>query len=233
MQKLTIIQSIIDKLGAQTYLEIGVQKGKNFYKVNAPFKVAIDPAFRLKLKRKLWYLKDFRRNHFFEMTSDAFFNTEAAAVLKNKTIDVAFIDGLHTYEQSLKDFENCLQYLSPNGVILFHDCNPESMEAAEYAMSPKEMKEKYPEKATYEWNGDVWKSIVHLRSLHPDLEVFTLDCDYGLGVVRRGKPQDVLTYTTEDIQMLAYHDLEKNRERFLNLKQPAYLHDFLKALKAA
>lgn len=231
MNKLTIIQSVIDRLGAHTYLEIGVQKAKNFYKVKAPFKIAIDPAFRLKMKRKIWYLKDFRKNHFFEMTSDDFFNSQAPEILKDKKIDVAFIDGLHTYEQSFRDFENCMKYLAPNGIILFHDCNPVSREAAEAVNSPKEMKEKYPEKSTYEWNGDVWKSIVRLRSLHPELEVFTFDCDYGVAVVRRKKPKERLDFTEENIQQMSYDDLRDNREKFLNLKSPSFLHEYVLSLR--
>ena len=31
--------------------------------------------------------------------------------LKKGKIDVAFIDGWHTYDQSLKDFKNCLNHL--------------------------------------------------------------------------------------------------------------------------
>lgn len=32
------------------------------------------------------------------------------------------------------------------------------------------------------WSGDVWKSIVHLRSIRPDLRVAVLDCDSGVGI---------------------------------------------------
>lgn len=232
MNKLTIIQSVIDRLQAATYLEIGVQKAKNFYKVKAPFKIAIDPAFRLKLKRKLWYLKDFRKNHFFETTSDEFFLNHAPQLFEERKIDVAFIDGLHTYEQSFRDFENCFSHLAPNGVILFHDCNPATREAAAAVNSPSEMKEKYPDSPTHEWNGDVWKSILRLRSLHPDLEVFTLDCDYGVGFARRVEPESILDFSAAQIAALQYEDFDQNRREYLNLKSPAYLSEVLARLKA-
>jgi predicted O-methyltransferase YrrM len=41
-----------------------------------------------------------------------------------KQIDLAFIDGDHSYEGVKKDFENTIKYLADDGHILFHDsCN--------------------------------------------------------------------------------------------------------------
>jgi len=225
-----VINSIIRSLNAKSYLEIGVQTGKNFFKVKAPFKIAIDPEFKIKTKRKIWNIFDYTRSKFFEVTSDDFFAEKAKSELAGRQIEVAFIDGLHTYEQSFADFENCFKHLSPKGVILFHDCNPDSYEASVKAYSPQDMKEKFPQKSTFEWNGDVWKSIVRLRSQRPDLEVFTLDFDYGIGVVRRGKPHSMLNYTLQDIDMLTYEELAAKRKELLNLKGAEFLDEFVKSL---
>jgi len=229
MKKEEIIQRVIDKISAKLYLEIGVQRGKNFYKIDAPQKIAIDPKFLIGYRRRLSGLRTFFKSQFFEMTSDQFFSTKADAVLRNKQIDVAFIDGLHTYEQSLEDFNNCLKYLSPNGVIFFHDCNPASKEAAERATSPQEMMKKFSNKNA-EWNGDVWKTIVHIRSMHSNLRVFVFDCDFGLGVVMRGKPDEELRFSIEEIAHMDYEYFDTNRYRLLNLKDPQYLHEFICAL---
>lgn len=62
-------------------------------------------------------------------TSDLFFREQAPQVYKNKKIDIAFVDGMHTYEQSLVDNVNCLKYLREDGYIILHDCNPQSLES--------------------------------------------------------------------------------------------------------
>jgi hypothetical protein len=39
-------------------------------------------------------------------------------------VDMAYIDGLHTYEAVIKDFRNIEPFLSPGGVVVFDDCDP-------------------------------------------------------------------------------------------------------------
>jgi hypothetical protein len=229
MKRTEIINRIIQKIGAKTYLEIGVQRGKNFYEIDTRTKIAVDPAFKIGITRKLKNFSQLFSNHFFEQTSDDFFRQHASTVLKKYPLDVALIDGLHTYEQSLLDFKNCLQYLAKGGVILFHDCNPTSPEAAAFAGSPEEMQKRFPGKNA-EWNGDVWKTIVHIQSHYSDLETFVLNCDYGVGVVKRGKPERSLKFSSNEIEALTYEDFDKNRTSFLNLKSPAYLSEFLQRL---
>jgi hypothetical protein len=220
MKKEFIIQSLINKLNAKVYLEIGVQRGKNFYKINAPVLIAVDPHFIIGYKRRFSNLKNFFNRKFYEMTSDNFFSKEAPNVFKERLIDIAFIDGLHTYEQSLQDFKNCLKYLSPNGIILFHDCNAQSKDSA-----AREFLD-----TTTLWNGDVWKTIVHIRSFYSELECFVLDCDHGVGVVRRKKPEAMLNYTEHDINKMTFEDFIQDRNHLLNLKKSEYLHDFIKTI---
>ena len=229
MNRQIVAQSLIDKFGFHTYLEIGVQRAKNFFSINAKRKIAVDPHFMIGIQRRLKNIKTFFSDHLYEMTSDDFFSNFASKILGKNKIDVALIDGLHTYEQVMKDFTNCLSYLSPTGFILFHDCNPTSKEAAEYAHSPKEIMEKFPGKSP-EWNGDVWKAIVDIRSNYPDMEVFVLDCDYGVGVVRRKKGAGGdISFTSDQIKKFSYNDLELNRNKFLNLKPASYWNEYIKS----
>ena len=81
--------------------------------------------------------------------------------------------------------------------------------------------------ASYGTRGDVWKGIVHLRSSRDDLQVAVLNCDRGVGVVRKGSPESRLPYSPAQIEALNYADLAADRERMLNLKPPKYLGEFL------
>lgn len=72
-----------------------------------------------------------RLPHHIELTSDAFFRAWHAGeertdyfgrrISLGGPISFAYIDGDHTYEQSMKDFENVDRYLQVGGFIVFDD----------------------------------------------------------------------------------------------------------------
>lgn len=237
MNRITVLQEIINKIKARTYLEIGVSNGSCFHSIKAMKKIGVDPNFLFSTKKGFeYYLKNIRNrrlwnfsNKYYEMTSDDYFRMKSGS-LKKVGFDVIFIDGLHTYEQSLKDVYNALKYLKKGGIVVMHDCSP-SFEAAAYpAKSLEDAASLNIPGWTGEWNGDVWKTIVYLRSNHNDLNVFVLDCDFGLGIITRSNTENVLKYSKEEIQNLSYNDLKNNRSELLNLKSLEYFDEFLKML---
>ena len=117
MERLTIIQTVVEMTRASTYLEIGVASGAVFFRVKAKSKIAVDPCFEFSTMKQLRYLIKNPwniGNQYYEMTSDEYFQNEGADV-EQRGIDVAFVDGLHTFEQSLTDVLNCLRYLNKGG----------------------------------------------------------------------------------------------------------------------
>lgn len=186
---MNIIQWCIDLMGAETYLEIGVRNGDSFLPVRCANKIGVDISFPVKFSDGLLY----------EMSSDDYFDLHASF------FDVAYIDGDHTYEQSLKDVLNCLQWMNPNGVILMDDCNPIHREWATPAFTG----------ASPYWCGEAWKTILTLRT-YSDLSVFVIDDGFGIGFIQKGK-QEVLSFSKEQISEMTYQDLDANRELFLNL----------------
>jgi len=230
VDRLDVIQQIIDRIKAKTYLEIGVKKGKVFLNVKARNKIAVDPKIKINLKRKIKFLtRNFSNffNQYYEMTSDRFFEKNSYLLTKLNGISVAFIDGLHTYEQSLKDVRNCLKFLKEDGIIVMHDCNPLS-EAQSHPVNPRENAvNSCSSNGTFDWSGDVWKTIAFLRSNRNDLNVFVLDCSHGLGIITKGKSERTLEFSKTDIDQLSYKDLERNRVKILNLKNADYLYEFL------
>lgn len=105
MKRWDVINHLISKYGYKRYLEIGVQDyTSNCAKINAEYKVAVDPAPRNQCD--------------FIGTSDEFF------AQNKEQFDIIFIDGLHHSEQVDKDIVNSLACLSEGGTIVMHDCNP-------------------------------------------------------------------------------------------------------------
>ena len=220
-----LIQDIINQKQYITYLEIGVFAGGVFFPVKAKRKIAVDPEFTFgKFKRTKKILKNLSNINasYFEMSSDEFFEQHASELFRSKPIDLCLVDGMHEYEYALRDVENTLNYLQDDGAIIMHDCNPAT---AGNAISFKEWKDK-----NYEgnWNGDVWKTILHLRSLRKDITVFVLDVDYGLGIVCKKPSEENLSFTQAEIRNLTYSDLDKNRQQWLNLKPLEYFYSFFK-----
>ncbi len=104
MKRNEIIQTLINKIGAKKYLEIGLGDGKNFKSIKCENKVGVDPFFKY--------------NDTLKITSDQFFKENI------ETFDVIFIDGLHWSEQVYLDIINSVKCLSEYGYIICHDMNP-------------------------------------------------------------------------------------------------------------
>lgn len=214
-----LINQILRSTDGKNYIEIGVRLGATFFRVNCENKIGVDPKSRFahSLAPIVNKLRN-EKSEIFLSTSDVFFSRSSKMLSTNK-IDVGFIDGLHTFEQSLKDTDNCLRYLSDEGIIILHDCNPIS-----YKLSTK------PDKVfslTNIWSGDVWKTIVYLRSKRADLRIATLNVDRGIGLVKKGKADSTLEFSLNDVKSMTYADLDLNRQKFLNLKELNYLKSFL------
>ena len=180
MNRTKIINEIIKKTSAKSYLEIGVSDGSNFENIFCLDKTGVDP--------------DPNSPATIKSTSDDFFEKNT------KTFDVIFIDGLHHSDQVIRDIENSLTVLNPGGVIVCHDMNPE-----------KEEHQIIPFSGGI-WNGDCWRALVHFRKTRADLEIFTVDADYGCSVITQGQQ----TLLTTDLE-ITYENFDKNRKTWLNI----------------
>lgn len=212
-----VLQRFIDATGANRYLEIGVERGINFLQIRAGSKFAVDPEFKIP-----GGARDFDGHHFFEMASDAFFASPPQELVESG-IDVALVDGLHTYEQALRDVENCLRYLRPGGLVVMHDCLPASAAEAAPTMEAARATPGFRNA----WTGDVYKAVIHLRAMRPDLFVAVLDADHGIGIVTKGAPERVLDMSPEQIAKLSFTNLKAAAGHLLNLKPASWFEVWL------
>jgi hypothetical protein len=94
------------------------------------------------------------------MTSDKFFaKVEAGKISGVHGYSLAFIDGLHTYDQALRDFINLEKLSSADSVIMLHDCIP----LDEISSSNPRISQFY--------TGDVWKTLLIIVRNRPDLKI--------------------------------------------------------------
>lgn len=223
MDRLSILKTLMKKKKLNNYLEIGVFNGHIFFRVKSDFKIAVDPEFRFDNARKIGklFVNPYNiYNKYYQKTSDEFFNEDAPDLLADKNIDISLIDGMHEYHFALRDIKNTVKYLSDEGVIIVHDCNPLTEEAN---CSFADWKKRG---FTGTWNGDVWKAILHIRSLRKDLSAFVLDTDHGLGIITRRPDGNPINFTQQQIEGLSFSDLDKNRKEWLNLQPEKYFHEY-------
>jgi hypothetical protein len=224
VNRIDVIRAAVSELRAERYLEIGVKDGVCFHAIDVPTRVAVDPHFAFRpplVARARTLLHASTGSLYFETTSDDFFRRHAHRVAP---FDLVFVDGLHTYEQAYRDVVNSLERLRGGGVIVIHDCNPASPAAAAPTLEQAGRMEGW----NGEWNGDVYKAIVRLRSRH-DVRVAVLDTDQGVGIVTRGVSECTLVMVEEDIDRLEYEDLDRDRKRLLDLRPPTDLPVLLAA----
>ena len=175
-----IIQKIINKKNYKNYLEIGCDNDKNFSQINIENKIGVDPL----------------KGGTLRMTSDDFFKEN------KKNFDIIFLDGLHTYEQTIQDIDNSLKCINKDGVILIHDC------------LPKKIWNQIVPRIYGHWNGDVWKAIVHSRT-YDYADTFTCKADHGIGLIFKRKNSDQLILT-KNFKDLKFADYYNNHKRFMN-----------------
>ena len=146
------------------YLEIGVADGKSIRNAKSTTRcIGIDPHPGRDARVPLANVT------LFQMTSDEYFQKHAPP---NLCIDLAFLDGLHRFSQTLRDLEHLEPFLAKHSVVLIHDCLPLDARTAS------------PRRKSLFWSGDIWKIVPYLYIHRPDLSLGIVRTPpTGLGIV--------------------------------------------------
>ena len=173
------INSLASTYQAGKYLEIGVQNGKTFFHVDMPHKVGVDPAFPFEENA---FSNEGRL--FFRERSDEFFArlrediAALPAVFNNAagkpTFDIIFIDGLHTFEQSFRDFMNSQTFAHENTIWLLDDTVPSDPYSALPDQAMSMAYRKAAKLSGNPWHGDVFKTVFAIHDLFPEFSYCTL-----------------------------------------------------------
>jgi len=168
------------KLKPRTYLEIGVESGYSLQFAKEPTRsIGIDPdpgiRFTIKSPMKL-----------FALNSDDFFKEyNLTNEFDGLPVSLAFIDGLHEYDQALRDFFNIERHSTKSTIVLLHD-----VQGAIPEISTRDRETNY-------WAGDTWKIMHVLKEYRPDLTIATIPTyPTSLGVITNLNPN--YSYTKTD-----------------------------------
>jgi predicted O-methyltransferase YrrM len=138
-------------------------------------------------------------------SGDAPIDQGLAAAADDGPFDVILVDCWHEESLCRSVIEASLGLLSTSGAIVVHDSNPptdwHARPSADFR--PGE-----------EWTGDVWRAVVRFRAEHPDLDVRTVDTDWGCTVIR---PSVAARDAVPAVETLDWSVLQSDRQRLLNI----------------
>lgn len=161
IDKHKLLAEIHKQLNPEFYFEIGVQTGKSLALAKCEA-IGVDPmplvSVPLAANAKV-----------ITASSDAFFEQKSDLLL-NKSIDLAFIDGMHLFEYALRDFINVERFAKPYTLVVIDDILPGHVDQAKR------------DRCTRAWTGDVWKLREVLEHYRPDLQLLTVDA-YPTGLL--------------------------------------------------
>jgi Methyltransferase domain len=196
-----VLQGLLALYAAPRYLEIGVFRGTTFHNLEAPRKVAVDPAFQFDVAAAR---RDNPAASYHEVPSDTYFGT---IIDPGEQFDVIYLDGLHTAEQTLRDLLNALFHLAPDGIVVIDDVKPTSHLAAipshqRFAAIRKRLAS--PERS---WMGDVYKVVYFIDSFLQQLSWRTVAENHGQSVVWRCRRPEVPERRIAEVGAKSFDDL--------------------------
>jgi hypothetical protein len=136
------------------YTEIGVEYGNSLRLADCAA-LGIDPAPQLTAPL------DPRHKLSLTTSDDFFMLTDAASQLE--PIDLAYIDGMHQIEFAMKDFMHTELFCHAGSVVIIDDIYPA------HALQGERVRQ------SRFWTGDVWKIILILENVRPDLILLPMD----------------------------------------------------------
>lgn len=200
-----VLRWIHETIRPASYIEIGVFGGRSLCLAGpATLSIGIDPNPQiiggLPAKTRL-----------FRLTSNEFFSQYDLPILIDAPhFSLAFVDGLHLFEQALMDFINLERWSGRGSLILFHDT------------IPLDAKTSSRRQETAFYTGDVWKLLPCLSYYRPDLRIVTIrtapsglsmigNLDSGSRVLRG--QQDLIV---KRLRGLSFKYFQRHKHEFLN-----------------
>lgn len=207
---------------AQTYLEIGVASGVTFRHVEVPFKVAVDPKFEFDATQRASQTEVYH-----EETSDIFFSQH---VSDYKPFDLIYLDGLHTFEQTFRDFCASLNCSHARTIWLLDDTHPTSLLAAHPdQMFALRLREKTRIIRDRRWMGDVYKVVFAIHDFFPQFSYATFPEHGQTAVWLETRTHFAPIWNSlKKISHMKYRDFLKHRNTYMNFMESSQIFAAIK-----
>ncbi len=173
MERSDVVQSVLDLFTRPRYLEIGVNEGKTFHQIKAFEKVGVDPEYLFDVPTARI---EHPENTYVVKTSDEYFYHVFG---KRKPFDVVFIDGLHCFDQVLRDFINSCELLSAGGVVIIDDVMPRDFISSLPSIDMMFAMRRAQGSPDATWMGDVYKLIFFISAFMPAFSYATVEENHG------------------------------------------------------
>ncbi|MBW4034800.1 MAG: class I SAM-dependent methyltransferase [Proteobacteria bacterium] len=198
------VNSLARRLNARRYLEIGVFTGLTFRAVEIQERTAVDPAFAFEITE---VENDLTRC--ISTTSDDFFATHKIF----PPYDIVFIDGLHTFEQVVRDLSNVILNTHKRSAILIDDTVPIDVYSA---IPDQNAALNFRNAAGIDnsmWHGDVFKTVFYIHDFWPNLNYRTImgdDNPQTLVWRSNSESEGPIFNSLEAISRLSYFNMRDN-----------------------
>lgn len=184
------LNALVSMFSHPRYLEIGLDQGKTFEAIASTSRVGVEPVPRFDTGKLPV------GSTVFIGTSDEFFEFADTGL----ELDVVFVDGLHTFQQTYRDIVHSLRHLRRGGVILVDDVVPCDEVSAIPDLSRSLAERRARGMLGTPWHGDVFRVVPLLRDAHPQLASRT--------IVGSGNEQLVLWNPSDaPVEMISTDDL--------------------------
>jgi hypothetical protein len=209
---------------AERYLEVGVSGGDTFLAVEVATRHAVDPRFRFDTAPHAS-----ERVRFFPITSDAYFTREVPADLR---FDIVFLDGLHTFEQTFRDFCASMAHAHRDTVWIIDDVFPSDVFSALPSQKDALGFRRQHGLGSRVWHGDVYKTVFAIHDFFPTVSFRTFEPgpdNPQTVILNRPRPDFAPRFNDlEAISRLDYYGFWENRD-LLNLAPEGSVFDWVAA----
>jgi hypothetical protein len=203
------------------YLEVGVQQGNTFHSLDFIYQVAVDPQFEFSEdSRKL------SNSIYFEMTSDEFWACEQVG----EKFDLIFLDGLHTFDQTFRDFCASINFSHDQTIWVIDDVLPNSFLASLPDLSLTIIARKFLPFSGTQWMGDCYKVVCAIHDYFPQYRYATFE-EHGQTVVWKGSRKNFspkFNSMTKISKLNYFNFLKIQKKNILNVMEEDRIIDEIK-----